>query len=116
GARFHTDSPGTWEASRLLSHEIRYGTPDRKGPGPSGDGCPGSGNERASSGEVLRRRGRPETAGTGGAEADDPHRSGEDGELARAGTHWREGGEQTDALVEGDMPVRRDRARMFTEL
>ena len=45
-----------------------------------------------------------------------PHSTGKGGELARAGTHWREGGEQTDALVEGDMPVPRDRARMSPEL
>jgi len=52
----------------------------------------------------------------GREESYDPHRTEEGGELVRARTHWREGGEQTDALVEGDMPVPRDRARMSPEL
>ena len=87
-----------------------------KGPAPAGRDAPARGNERASRGEVPRRRGRPETAGMGREESYDPHRTEEGGELVRARTHWREGGEQTDALVEGDMPVPRDRARMSPEL
>jgi hypothetical protein len=32
----------------VSSRMLRYGTPDRKGPGPGRDGCPGQGNEQAS--------------------------------------------------------------------
>jgi len=83
-----------------------------KGPAPAGRDAPASGNERASRGEVPRRRGRPETAGMGREESYDPHSTGDGGELGRARTHPREGGKQTDALVEGDRPVLRGRARM----
>ena len=87
-----------------------------KGPAPAGRDAPASGNEQASSGEVPGRRGGPETAGMGREESYDPPSTGEGGELGRARTHRREGGEQTDALVEGDMPVLRGRARMSTQL
>jgi len=70
----------------------RYGTPDRKGPGPGGCGCTDPGSKRS-----IQRRGTAPSRETGDGRDGwggvlRLHSTGEGGELVGAGTHWREGG------------------------
>jgi hypothetical protein len=66
--------------------------PTAKGQALAGTDAPVEGANERPAEEVGGGRGKPETANEGLAGVLRTHSTDEGGELARAGTHWREGG------------------------
>ncbi len=106
GARFHRDSPGTWESSlspRESRGEVR---PVGNGPGPRPADARPAGAKRASDARGTGRQGRPEATGTGREQSYDPilpmkvenRRARETG---GHGIHWREGGNMSTYRFRG---------------
>jgi hypothetical protein len=76
----------------LLLHKAGMVRLTAKDQASDGMDAPAEGANKRPAEEVAGGRGKPETASEGLAGVLRPHSTGEGGELAQAGTHWREGG------------------------
>ena len=87
-----TDSPGTWESLPVPSCMIQvWFHLTARDQASGGTDAPAEGANQHLAEEVGGGRGQPETTSEGLGGILRVHSTGEGGELAQAGTHWREG-------------------------